>query len=160
MTTFAEWRASRTAVADTVRADTLEIIRQRDMVTFPEIVKTTGARPGIVRLAIANLLREGKIARFQSTHGHLKGTPPQYSARVDEIGRCEICRRQTPVLYNGNTCSACSRGESPARMCRQCCDLPWRRPRKAACRCGQHWEAEPPQTIERFISEPRESVGV
>lgn len=99
--------------------------------------------------------------------------------------RCAVCRQVLPLnrgnfYQNVDTpdgfrsmCKACDgrryaqrrqrhdglapleRTPSKGRHCFRCESLPWRRPEKGLCDCGETYEAEPAMTVAEFMERPR-----
>jgi transcriptional regulator with XRE-family HTH domain len=79
----------------------------------------------------------------------LRGRPLMFDA-LDER-RCGLCRKRDHL-----TAGCPLKQRHPRKFCRNCMDLPHRRPRKGLCWCGQPYEPEP---VARAESYPRSSAG-
>ena len=64
----------------------------------------------------------------------------EYCERRIDLVRSSVARGGVPEC---NLCLVRNGRRTTAKGCRKCEELPWRRPRRGLCRCGERYEAEP-----------------
>ena len=115
-----------------------------------EVLELTGRR-----------LRGGRLevrVRCRSGHESLRSAPCLMDAhRAGRIARCHVCQPMPAAYQRAREAGTVGVNVGwTGRACRQCEGLPWRRPMRQACRCGEGYQAESPMTVADIFERPRE----